>query len=141
MTLTRTAPILVIGLGCRRGSSCNDLLALITSSLTSAGLVLSDVRALASLDIKQNEPGLIQLAAHLSLPLAVFRADQLMAYEPRLSHRSAIAFEHSGCWGVAESAALAMAEQLGNEPARLLITRQKSSVATFALACGGLVTR
>ena len=141
MTVTRTAPILVIGLGCRKGASCGDLLALIIPSLASAGLALSDVRAVACLDIKQNEPGLIELAAHLGIPSAVFRADQLVAYEPRLSHRSAIAFEHSGCWGVAESAALAMAEQLGNEPARLLITRQKSSVATFALACGGLVTR
>lgn len=137
MTLTHIAPILVIGLGCRRGSSCNDLLTLITSSLTSTGLELSDVRALASLDIKQNEPGMMQLAAHLNVPLAVFRADQLMAYEPCLSHRSAIAFEHSGCWGVAESAALAQAEYLGNGPARLLITRQRSSVATFALACCG----
>ncbi len=141
MTLSLVAPILVIGLGCRRGSSCDDLLALITSSLTSAGLKLGEVHAVASLDIKQNEPGLIQLAAHLSVPLAMFRADQLMAYEPRLSHRSAIAFEHSGCWGIAESAALAQAEYLGNGPARLLITRQKSSVATFALACCGSVTR
>lgn len=131
------APMLVIGLGCRQGSSCEDLLALITPSLASAGLALSDVRAVASLDIKRNEPGLIQLAASLGIPLAVFRADELAAYEPRLSHRSAIAFEHSGCWGVAESVALALAEQLGNGPARLLITRQKSSVATFALACGG----
>ncbi|MFJ7882870.1 cobalamin biosynthesis protein [Pseudomonas sp. NPDC096917] len=141
MTVARTAPILVIGLGCRQGVSCSDLLALMTPSLASAGLALSDVRALACLNIKQNEPGLIQLATYLGLPLAVFRADQLVTYEPRLSHRSTLAFEHSGCWGVAESVALAQAEQLSDGPARLLITRRKSAVATFALACGGQITR
>ncbi|NNG65578.1 cobalamin biosynthesis protein CobE, partial [Pseudomonas fragi] len=50
---------------------------------------------------------------------------------------SARAFALTGCFGVAESAALALAEQLGGAPARLLITRQNSSVATFALACAG----
>ena len=66
-----------------------------------------------------------------------FSAEQLAAYEGRLSHKSAVAFAHTGCYGIAESAALALAEQLSPGPARLLITRKKTAQATFALACAG----
>ena len=36
-----------------------------------------------------------------------------------------------------QGAALALAAHLSGAPAKLLITRKKSSVATFALACAG----
>ena len=41
-----------------------------------------------------------------------FSSEQLHGYKPQLSHHSDIAFERTGCYGVAESAALALAEQL-----------------------------
>ena len=132
-----TAPVLVIGLGCRQGCSAEELLRLIEQSLAGAGIALSAVHALASIDLKRQEPGVLQLAAQLNLGFEVFSAEQLAPYAPRLSHSSAIAFEHTGCFGIAESAALALAEQLGGVPAKLLITRQHSPAATFALACVG----
>lgn len=95
-------------------------------------MVLEDISALASIDKKADEPGLLQLAAELGLPLSFFGAEQLSKYEAQLSHRSLLAFEHSGCYGVAESAALALAAETG--AAHLLITRQKCPQATFALA-------
>ncbi len=64
-----------------------------------------------------------------------FSSEQLAQYQARLSHQSQIAFERTGCYGVAESAALALAEQLAQAPATLLISRQKYAQATFALAC------
>ena len=71
----------------------------------------------------------------LGLPLLLYDARQLLPFEPLLSHRSAVAHAHSGCWGVAESAALAMASQhLGT--AKLRVTRQVLGPATLALACG-----
>ena len=134
MTITGTAPILVIGLGCRQGCSAEELLSLIESSLAQAGIALSAISALASIDLKRQEPGLLQLAAQLKLGFEVFTAEQLAPYASLLSHRSTIAFEHTGCFGIAESAALALAEQLAGAPATLRVTRQKSPAATFALA-------
>jgi len=125
-------PTLVIGVGCQRGCSAGELLELIEHSLHGTNLCLSDVSALASIDLKAREPGLLQLAAQLDLPLKCFSATQLAVYETQLSHRSPVAFQHSGCYGVAESAALALATESG--PAQLRITRQKSARATFALA-------
>ena len=123
---------LVAGLGCQRGCPADVMLELIESSLRVHGLELQDLCALASIDLKNNEPGLLELARRLRLPLTVFSAQQLSSYEAQLTHRSLTAFEHTGCYGVAESAALALASRSG--PARLLIPRTNNRQATFALA-------
>ncbi|WP_116892381.1 EamA family transporter RarD [Pseudomonas syringae] len=68
------------------------------------------------------------------VPLVCFNAAQLVAWELHLTHRSAQVFQSTGCHGVAEGSALALAAQLGDGTATLLIERQKSAQATFALA-------
>ena len=130
----RAAPTLVVGLGCQKGCSVTTLRALLEQVLQAHGLESGQLLALASIDLKRNEPGLLQMAEQLALPLTCFSSSQLAPYAPRLSHRSQIAFEHSGCYGVAESAALALAEQLSAGPAELLVPRQKCAQATLALA-------
>lgn len=128
---------LVVGLGCQRGCDVRTLLGLLDSALAEGGIERQRITALASIDRKQAEPGLLALAQLLNLPLQCFSAAQLAGYEHQLSHKSAVAFAHTGCYGIAESAALALAEQLAHGPARLLITRKKTAQATFALACAG----
>ena len=127
--------ILTVGLGCQRGCEVEALLELFNSALAEAGIDPGQISALASIAHKCDEPGIVALANALNLPLQCFSAAQLAAYEGRLSHRSAVAFAHTGCYGIAESAALALAEQLSGAPARLLIPRKKSARATLALAC------
>ena len=129
--------MLVVGLGCQRGCEVHSLLALLDGALAAAGIDRSRITALASIDRKRDEPGLLALAQRLNLPLQCYSAEQLAGYEHRLSHRSTLAFAQTRCYGVAESAALALAEHLSNGPALLLITRQKSAQATLALACAG----
>lgn len=134
MSQPGTRPILVIGLGCQRGCSVDSLRALIDESLAIHGLSLGDVSALASIDLKSSEAGLLALSERLGVPLVFFSAHELAAFEGQLSHRSQIAFDATGCYGVAESAALALAAQLLAAPSHLLITRRKNSHATFAMA-------
>ncbi|SFW23509.1 MULTISPECIES: cobalamin biosynthesis protein [Pseudomonas] len=129
-----TGAMLVVGLGCQRGCPANTLRALLEQTLSAHGIALHQVRALASIDLKRDEPGLLALAGQLALPLTCFSAEQLAGYERRLSHRSEIAFERTGCYGIAESAALALADQLGTTPATLLIPRQRGPMSTLALA-------
>ncbi|BBP65878.1 MULTISPECIES: cobalamin biosynthesis protein [Pseudomonas] len=131
---SQAAPTLVIGLGCQRGCPASALRALLEQTLQAHGIDLDHVQALASIDLKQNEAGLLELAEHLALPLVCFSAEQLAGYQDRLSHRSDIAFERTGCYGIAESAALALADRWGTAPATLLITRQRGLKSTLALA-------
>ncbi|MHC8361552.1 cobalamin biosynthesis protein [Pseudomonas sp. LS2P72] len=134
MTEISTAPTLVVGLGCQRGCPVSTLRALLDQALQAHKIELHQIKALASIDLKREEPGLIELAEQLALPLQYFSSEQLAGYQPQLSHRSDIAFERTGCYGVAESAALALAEHLTQAPAKLLISRQKYAQATLALA-------
>ena len=137
MTDDRAAPTFVVGLGCQRGCPVSTLRALLDQALQAHRIELEAVKALASIDLKRDEPGLQELASQLALPLLYFSSDELASYQQRLSHHSQIAYERTGCYGVAESAALALVEQLGGAPAQLLITRKKTAQATFALACAG----
>ncbi|MDB6145431.1 MAG: cobalamin biosynthesis protein CobE [Pseudomonas sp.] len=131
------SPTFVIGLGCQRGCPSSVLLELIERSLRLYGLKIEAINALASIDQKSTEPGLLALAEQLGLPLVFFSPEELAPFAAQLSHRSALAFAHTGCYGVAESSALALAQRLGVESGELLITRQKNRQATFALAGDG----
>ncbi|MEX5344011.1 cobalamin biosynthesis protein [Pseudomonas sp. I2] len=136
MRLAPPAPALYAGFGCRQGCPADTLQALLRGALAAHGLAPALLRGIASIDLKANEPGLQELARRLALPLVLFSPAQLHAFEPLLSHRSATTFQHSGCWGVAESAALALASQ-AQGPAALRVTRQVLGPATLALASGG----
>ncbi|WP_420793091.1 cobalamin biosynthesis protein [Pseudomonas graminis] len=134
MNELRDRPLWVVGLGCQRGCSALELRQLMEDCLRECQLELKDVAALASIDGKSAEAGLLELGHGLGLTIGFFSADDLAAYESQLSHRSDIAFERTGCYGVAESAALAMATRLTGSPATLAIPRRKSPHGTFALA-------
>lgn len=126
--------ILVAGLGCRRDCSLGELLALLDSTLAEQGSSTAALTALASSAYKADEPGLLELAEHLGLPISFLTADMLTGYHARLSQRSAIAQRVTGSPSVAEASALALAEQLSGQPARLWITKRKSAAATVAVA-------
>jgi cobalt-precorrin 5A hydrolase len=134
MTRQHSVPTLAVGLGCQRGCPASRLLELIEQALQGHGLEIEAITALASIDQKRSEPGLLALAECLGLPLVFFSAAELSGFDAQLSHRSAIAFAHTGCYGVAESSALALLQCLGGHHGELLITRQKNQHATFALA-------
>ncbi|MFJ4348458.1 cobalamin biosynthesis protein [Pseudomonas sp. NPDC089401] len=127
-------PALYAGFGCRRGCSVDELASLLQQSLACQGLPLAAVQGVASISLKADEPGLRLLAERLGVPLVLFDAALLQVFEPHLSHRSATAFAHCGCWGVAESCALALSERLQGS-ARLAVPRRATSRATLALAC------
>lgn len=131
-----TQPLLVAGIGCNRGCPLEPLLALLDQTLTHHGLQRSDLRALASIELKQDEAGLHALAATLGLPITFYPAAILNQYGDRLSRKSDIVFRETGCYGVAEAAALAHAERLVSHdfPAELLIAKQKNADATLAVA-------
>ena len=126
---------LAVGFGCRRGCPGEHLAALLEGALLANNLQARPIAALASLDRKADEPGLLQLAGQLGCDVHVYSAQQLQGYTTRLSHRSARVYALTGCYGVAESAALALAEHLGGgNSAQLLVTRQTSDLASVAIA-------
>lgn len=130
-----THPLLIAGMGCERNCPLEPLLQLVDETLAEHGLGREDLRAIASIELKQDEPGLHALAERLGVPIAFYSAAVLRDYGDRLSRKSDIVFRETGCYGVAEAAALAHAEELiSGWPAELIIPKHKNPHATFAVA-------
>ncbi len=104
-TTTDAVKTLVVGVGCRCGKTANALEHAIRDALAKVDATLDQVRLLASVDIKRHEPGLLEVAQQLNLPLRFIASSEI-----RGSMRE---FEHSdfvqasvGLPAVAEPAAL-----------------------------------
>jgi cobalt-precorrin 5A hydrolase/precorrin-3B C17-methyltransferase len=123
-------PVLALGIGCERGCSADEVADLARSSLAEAGLAAAAVAAVVSVELKLAEPAIHALAAELGAPARFFPASRLLVETPRLSERSPAAFRATGCWGVAEGAALAAAGPDGV----LVVPKRKSRRATCAVA-------
>ena len=123
-------PVLALGIGCERGCPAEEIEALARETLAEAGLATGAVAAVVSVELKTGEPGIHALAGRLGVPARFFAAERLLAETERLTVRSEAAFRATGCWGVAEGAALAAAGMEG----RLSVTRRQSRRATCAIA-------
>ncbi len=123
-------PVLALGIGCKRGCSAEEVADLARSTLAEAGLAAVAVAAVVSVELKLAEPAIHALATELGLPARFFPASRLLVETPRLSERSPAAFQATGCWGVAEGAALAAAGPDGV----LVAPKRKSRRATCAIA-------
>ena len=119
----------ILGVGCARGADVFELDRLVAQTLAEAHVAPGAIAAVATLDLKADEPAVNALAARLGVPLRVFPADALEAMTPRLANPSDVVFAEVGTHGVAEAAALAAAE--GTE---LVVEKQKTAAATCALA-------
>lgn len=126
----------VAGIGCRRGCAVDMVRALLTEALTECGLESADLAMLASIEGKDREPGLLELADELGLSLSVWPAEVLQRFDDRLGVRSERVLAATGCNGVAESAALAAASGGDHVDGhvRLVARRRSNAHATVAIA-------
>ncbi|MFV2001918.1 MAG: precorrin-3B C(17)-methyltransferase, partial [Paracoccaceae bacterium] len=118
-----------LGLGCVRGCAPDEMWALVTRALGECNIAPGAVAAVASLDLKANEPAVIEVAARLGVPFRLFSAVELEAEAVRLANPSDVVFAEVGCHGVAEGAALAA----GGPDGVLVVAKRKSRNATCAL--------
>jgi cobalt-precorrin 5A hydrolase/precorrin-3B C17-methyltransferase len=127
-------PLLALGIGCERFCPEEEIADLALASLAEAGLAAGAVAAVVSIELKADEPGLHALAGSLGVAARFFPAERLLAETERLTVHSEAAFRATGCWGVAEGAALAA---VGPDGA-LVVTRRQSRHATCAVARAAL---
>lgn len=123
-------PVLAVGIGCERGCAAEEIAALAEETLAAAGLAAEAVAAVVSVELKLDEPGIHALAERLGVSARFFSGARLLDETPRLTERSEAAFRATGCWGVAEGAALAAAGPRGE----LVAAKRKSRGATCAVA-------
>lgn len=131
------APVYTVGMGCERHCPKASLLELLEQCLAKAKLPIDKISALASIDIKADEVGLIELAAHLKVPFICYSPQQLASVEHLQVNRSEYVLKTVGASGVAEPSALLSAALLKSDgdmrSSELMLAKHKSKVATCAI--------
>ena len=98
----------ILGIGCRKGKSYEELRDYVEEALQELGLCREAVCAVASIDVKKEELGLISLAADFGVPLLTFSAEELEKAELEnwTFAESDRVREHVGTGNVCERAAV-----------------------------------
>ena len=115
---------LVVGMGCNRGTSVEDLRTLLAATFAEHGLSQSSICALTSVDAKADEQGLIAMAAELGVDFVTYSAPLLAGLQvPNPSDHAASAV---GTPSVSEASVLA-------HGATLIVEKTKTPDATIAI--------
>ncbi len=120
-------PILIAGIGCNRNTPAAEIDQALREACAAYNLALQSVRSLASIDLKNDEPGLLEFARSKKYSIDFYNCDQLNGVEGVST--SAAVLKATGAKGVAEPAAV-----LAAGGGRLLVHKMKWANVTVAIA-------
>jgi len=122
---------LTVGIGCNRGTESKDFVSAVSEIFADNSLNLQSISSFASIDLKQDEQGMLDFAAAEKRKITFYTKDQLNSVEG--VSFSAVVFKATGAKGVAEPAAILAAETpLGS--GTLIVRKRKWKDVTVAVA-------
>ena len=124
---------IVLGIGSRRGVSEAQVLAAVDEALAAASKTRDDVRAVATIDLKRDEAGILAAAERLGVPVQIIGRERIRALQDVLRDPGFVE-EITGVAAVCEPAAM-----LAGAQTDLLSRRTARDGVTVALAqdiCG-----
>ncbi|WMD07923.1 precorrin-3B C(17)-methyltransferase [Streptomyces sp. FXY-T5] len=119
-------PTLVVGVGASKGAPVEEVLGLVEDALREARLSVASVAELATVDAKAGEPGIVEAARRLGVPLVTYSAGELAGVD--VPNPSDAPLAAVGTASVAEAAALVG----GGE---LLVPKRKSDARPAMATC------
>ncbi|MCL4500929.1 MAG: cobalt-precorrin 5A hydrolase [Deltaproteobacteria bacterium] len=117
---------LVAGLGCHKGTPAAEILGFIKDTFKKERLSLASLKALATVELKKDEPGLKEAAARLGVEFIWFTKEELQEVE--VPNPTPQLMRLVGVVSVSEAAAL----KAGG--VELILTKRKGANATLAVA-------
>ncbi len=120
-------PCLGLGVGCNRGTTVEEIQGLWQEVASREGLSQACLLALASVEAKRDEPGLLEFGQSLNVPLRFFGTEKLNRI--KVPNPSKTVKKHMGVESVCEAAAI-----LATDKGWLVVPKQKSRNATLAVA-------
>ncbi|WP_294140434.1 precorrin-4 C(11)-methyltransferase [uncultured Sanguibacteroides sp.] len=138
-TLSFRPPVLHLGMGCRKESKPDGVWEWLSKDLQNKGLSPLSLKNISTIELKKDEPLILETARQAGVPLKIYTAKELEGIE--VPNPSEKVFEVASVYGVAESTALKSA---GND--QLLIEKQKMALTegshfTYAVAGDALSER
>ncbi|SHO44214.1 cobalt-precorrin 5A hydrolase [Anaerocolumna xylanovorans] len=119
----------VIGVGCKRGKSFKEIEKIINKQLERAGLRIEAVAALASIDRKKEEAGLLQYAKEYKLPFLTFSGELLSGTRGEFTSSSFVK-EQVGVDNVCERSAMAAC----GEDGEIILPKYAENGITISIA-------
>ncbi|MCA1961967.1 MAG: cobalamin biosynthesis protein [Desulfomonile sp.] len=127
-TTTEALKDLIVGVGCRKETAADQIVAAVKTTLADAALDLSMVRLLSSADVKANEKGLLAAASELGVPLRFISSQEIRSCAQEFEH-SDFVNSKVDVPAVAEPAAL-----LAGRRTQLVVRRTRHNGVTVAVA-------
>jgi cobalt-precorrin 5A hydrolase len=121
-------PTLVAGIGCNRGSDAREIRTHLKEVLESHGLASNSLKYLASIDVKNDETGLIAVSNSIGKPLVFFTRGELNQVKG-IKNPSSVVDKHVGVKSVCEAAAI-----LASRDGTLIVPKQSTRNVTVAIA-------
>jgi len=129
--LRLVAKRIYVGIGARKGVATEDVQRAFDNCLKSAGISVDAVVALASIDLKKNEQGILTFSYKNDIPFVTFTASELESQEGAFAS-SAFVKSVTGVSNVCERAAAFAASRNGHD--RVLVHKQIYGNVTLAVA-------
>ena len=129
-TLTLVPRQIVLGIGCKKGISCDEMASFVERILLENQIHPASILAIASIDLKKDEPCLKALAAKYQVPFYTYTAETLSNAKGAF-HSSAYVQKITGVDNVCERAAITCA---GTDILTLPKTADNGKTIAIALA-------
>ncbi len=120
--------VVTLGTGCRKSKTYSEISSFISEALNNSGIFIRSVEGIATIDIKKNEPGILEFAEKEHLPVSFYSAEELGTVTGSTSY-SEFVQEITGIGNVCERAAL-----FPQGEKELILTKQAGNGITVAAA-------
>ncbi|MCD4743634.1 MAG: cobalamin biosynthesis protein [Desulfobacteraceae bacterium] len=126
-TLVLNPPSLVVGLGCNRGTSINEIEKFFLKTLKQNKLSLKSIWAFASIDAKHDEQGFLELSKKYKIQFLFINKEKINL-EKNIKNPSKTVEKHMGVKSVCEAAAI-----IAGKNAKLIVQKQIKGNMTIAI--------
>jgi len=127
-TLILRPPVLSVGIGCNRGTSCDEIKQFLFLILKKEGLSIHSICKFATTDIKKDETGLLALSKEMKIKIDFYDKKDLNSVKT-IQTPSKVVEKHLGVKSVCEAAAILSADN-----GKLIVPKKKSQDVTIAVA-------
>ncbi|WP_259455546.1 cobalamin biosynthesis protein [Bacillus sp. PK3_68] len=118
--------VLVLGIGCNRGTSAEEIEQVISTTLDELKVSIKSVKAIATIDLKKDEVGLLEVARKHRWEFVYYKPEELN--QKAISQPSDTVYKFTGAYGVSEPAAM-----LYSRNDQLLLAKKKSGNVTISV--------
>lgn len=117
---------IVIGMGCRRGTTCGDINNSLEDLLNKYDLDKKSIRKIGSVEVKKDEKGIIELAKQLNIPFETIKLEEIKKIEDRFE-KSDFVKKSIGVYCVAEPVAYILSNK------NLIVAKHRYKGITFSI--------